>query len=65
MVVPFKSLLKYMVFSIFCWFSIDIHISIRSANTRMSVSLEQAQLMLEKGEKIEQEFAEYFTGETN
>lgn len=29
----------------------------------MQVSLEQAQLMLEKGEKIEQEFAEYFTGE--
>ena len=52
-----------MVFSV--GFAIDIHISIRSANTRMSVSLEQAQLMLEKGEKIEQEFAEYFTGETN
>ena len=28
----------------------------------MSVSLEHAQQMLEKGEKIEQEFAEYFTG---
>ena len=35
----------------------------RSANTRMSVSLDHAQQMLEKGEKIEQEFAEYFTGE--
>ena len=29
---------------------------------RVSVSLEHAQQMLEKGEKIEQEFAEYFTG---
>jgi len=29
----------------------------------MSISQEQAQQMLEKGEKIEQEFAEYFTGE--
>ena len=29
----------------------------------MSITQEQAQQMLEKGEKIEQEFAEYFTGE--
>ena len=29
----------------------------------MTVTLEHAQQMLEKGEKIEQEFAEYFTGE--
>ena len=36
---------------------------VRSANTKMSISQEQAQQMLEKGEKIEQEFAEYFTGE--
>jgi len=28
----------------------------------MSVSLDHAQQMMEKGEKIEQEFAEYFTG---
>ena len=35
----------------------------RSANSWMSVTLEHAQQMLEKGEKIEQEFAEYFTGE--
>ena len=35
----------------------------RSATSRMSVTLEHAQQMLEKGEKIEQEFAEYFTGE--
>ena len=30
----------------------------------MSVSLDHAQQMIEKGEKIEQEFAEYFTGKT-
>ncbi|XP_065889304.1 disks large homolog 1-like isoform X2 [Dysidea avara] len=34
---------------------------IRASNTRMSVSLDHAQQMIEKGEKIEQEFAEYFT----
>ena len=51
-----------MFFSkLFYW--LLLFISIRSANTRMSVSLEHAQQMLEKGEKIEQEFAEYFTGE--